>query len=171
MDDLSRLQPLDLLVALKLSVMPGASIRALSRTLDIPTSTIAVSLNRLRDHRLVQAGERDGQRVSNLALRDCLQHAARWIAPARVGGFELGLLTAHAAPPLAEKLRGDEDPVVMPLAGGPERGRAVPPLHPKAPFAAQRDPKLHALLAVVDALRIIGARDREVAAAELQRLL
>jgi hypothetical protein len=76
-------------------------------------------------------------------------------------------LTAHSAPSLAPKFIGGDDPVVIPLPRGPARGRAVTPLHPLAPGAAARDPKLYTLLALVDAFRIGGAREREVAATEL----
>ena len=109
--------------------------------------------------------------MKKLLLRDCLGHAVRWIAPARVGDFELGLATAHTAEPLRGKLTGDDDPVVIPLAHGPVRGRAVTPLHPLSPAAAARDPKLYRLLAIVDALRIGRARDRQVAAGELRAWL
>ena len=114
---------------------------------------------------LVEEGEH--RRINKFALQWCLQHSVKWIAPAEVGGAALGLLTAHSAPPLTSKLFGDDGPVVMPLLGGPARGRAVTPLHPLAPQAAERDPKLHTLLALVDALRIGGAREREVATTEL----
>jgi hypothetical protein len=83
--------------------------------------------------------------VNKLLLRDCLEHAARWIAPAHIGDFELGLPTAHASEPFKGKLSGDEDPVVIPLPHGPLRGQAVTPLHPLAPEAAARDPKLYRL--------------------------
>jgi hypothetical protein len=47
----------------------------------------------------------------------------------------------------------------------------VPPLHPFAPKAAFLDPKLHALLALIDTFRVGRARDRQVAAAQLRELL
>ena len=126
-----------------------------------------MSLQRLTAHALLR--ESDGKRqINRLVARDLFERAIQWIAPAVVGGFELGLATAHAASPLADKLRSDSDPVVMPIAEGPFRGRAVTPLHPAAPGAARSDPKLHELLSLVDALRIGGARDREVATAELR---
>jgi hypothetical protein len=90
----------------------------------------------------------------------------RNVAPARVGDYELGLPTAHAAAVLAAKFTGDDDPVVMPLAHGPVRGRVVRPLHPLAPPAAARDPQLYELLAIIDVFRVGRARDRQVAAAE-----
>ena len=47
--------------------------------------------------------------MNKLGLRDSIEHGVRWIAPARVGDFELGLPTAHAAGPLGGKLVGDDD--------------------------------------------------------------
>ena len=165
------LQAIDVLVILKLAAIgrPAAPVRLLADELGLSKSAVALSVRRLEALGLLR-GEGDTRRINKLALRHCLENAIRWIAPAEVGGSRVGLLTAHAAPSLASRLLGD-DPVVIPLPGGPSRGRAVTPLHPLAPRAAARDPKLHALLALVDAFRIGGARDREVASAELQACL
>jgi DNA-binding Lrp family transcriptional regulator len=165
------LQAIDVLVILKLAAIgrPDAPVRLLAEELGLSKSAVALSVRRLEALRLLR-GEGDGRRINKLALRHCLEYAIRWIAPAEVGGSRVGLLTAHSAPALASRFVG-EDPVVIPLPHGPSRGRAVTPLHPLAPRAAARDPKLHALLALVDAFRIGGARDREVASAELQACL
>jgi hypothetical protein len=136
----------------------------------LPESAVELSLHRLEAMRLLRQ-EGEHRRINKLALRQCLEHAVRWIAPAQIGGSELGLLTAHSAPPLSSRLIGESDPLVIPLPHGPARGRAVTPLHPLAPDAAARDPKLHTLLALVDAFRIGGAREREVAATELAACL
>jgi DNA-binding MarR family transcriptional regulator len=166
------LLPADLLVAAKLAVHPdaSASVRQLGEELGMSKSAVAYSLQRLVALDLVREGK-EGRRVNRLALRDCLEHAVRWIAPAKAGEFELGLPTANAAPILSDKLTGGADPMVMPLAHGPVRGRAVPPLHPHAPRAASLDPRLHALLALIDAFRVGRARDRQAAAARLRELL
>jgi DNA-binding Lrp family transcriptional regulator len=158
-----------LLVALKLVARSDASIpvRRLADELGLSKSSVAIALRRLQGIGLLVV-DHAKRRIHRLALRDCLERAARWAAPAVLGDWELGLPTAHAAPRLASRLRGDEDPVVMPLPHGPVRGHAVTPLHPNAPAAAQRDPTLYELLTVVDALRIGRARDREVAARELR---
>jgi DNA-binding Lrp family transcriptional regulator len=162
----------DVLVLMKLAAAgrADATVRELEHDLGISRSVVSKSLRRLEAEGLLQ---RDGsnRRVNRLALKDFIAHGVRWVAPARVGEFELGLPTAHAGPSLAGKLRGDDEPVVMPLAHGPVRGRAVSPIHPKAPAAANRDPKLYRLLAIVDAFRIGRARDREVAAEELRAWL
>jgi biotin operon repressor len=169
----ARLLPIDLLVAMKLVALEeeSASLRQLENELGLSKSAVANSLQRLRDLDLIRDTPSRGRRVNRLLLRDCLEHAVRWIAPAHVGEFELGLPTAHAAEPFIQNFTGEEDPVVMPLPHGPFRGRAVTPIHPLAPAAAARDPKLYRLLTVVDALRIGRARDRQFAAAELRACL
>ena len=166
------LQAVDLLVILKLAALgsPLAPARLVAKEIGLSESAVALSLHRLETRGLlVEEGEH--RRINKLALRRCLEQTVRWIAPAELGAAELGLLTAHSAPLLASRLIGDDDPVVIPLPGGPARGRAVSPLHPLAPEAAARDPKLYGLLAIVDALRIGGAREREVAAVELRACL
>jgi DNA-binding Lrp family transcriptional regulator len=162
------LQAVDLLVILKLAALgqPSASVRLIADEIGLSKSAVALSLHRLQALGLLR-DEGGTRRINKLALRECLEHAVRWIAPADIGPSRAGLPTAHAAPPLSSKLTGGDDPVVIPLPRGPMRGRAVSPLHPLAPGAAARDPKLLVLLALVDAFRIGRARDREVAAAEL----
>jgi DNA-binding MarR family transcriptional regulator len=172
MDDMALL-PADVLVAMKVAAHPddSASVRQLGDELGMSKSAVAYSLRRLHALDLVKEREGGGRRINKLTMRDLLENAVRWIAPARVGDFELGLPTAHSAEVLARNLMGDADPLVMPLAHGPARGRAVSPLHRLAPRAAAKDAQLHRLLAVVDALRIGRARDRKVAAAELRAWL
>jgi MarR family len=168
------LEPLDLLVALKLAAGRPAddqfSVRELAASLGVPKSNIQRSMERLAAHALVVVGP-DGRRLNRLNARDLFAHGVRWIAPAKVGKIVLGLPTAHAAPPLASQLPGDADPVVIPLDEGPVRGRSVTPIHPSAPAAAKNDHKLHELLAIVDGIRIGGAREREVAIAALKARL
>ena len=165
------LSSMDLLVAMKLAVGGAeASVRSLELDLGLSKSAVANSLHHLAELGLVKNARRS-HRINKLLLRDCLEHGIRWIAPARVGDYELGLPTAHAAEPLKGKLTGDEDVLVIPLPHGPVRGRSVSPLHPLAPRVAERDPNFHRLLAVVDALRIGRARDRQIAATELRALL
>lgn len=166
----NELAPLDLLLLLKCAVSPSSSVREMAAEIAVSKSAVALSLRRLEGLELIKS---DGgkRRVNKLAARDLFEHAIRWLAPAKPGDWELGLPTAHAEAHLASKFHGDADPVVIPLPHGPMRGRAIRPLHPRAPAAAARDPKLHRLLAIVDALRVGRGRDREVAAAELRACL
>lgn len=166
------LQPVDVLVVLKLAALGDAeaSVRELDEQLGVPKSTISLSLRRLREHHLLrEVGGR--RRLQRIALRDLVETGIRWIAPAEIGDYELGLPTSHAAEPLASHLRGDPDPLVIPLPHGPARGRAVTPIHALAPRAAANDEKLYRLLVIADAFRIGRPRDREVAKMELRRYL
>jgi hypothetical protein len=71
----------------------------------------------------------------------------------------------------AQLLGAEADTLVIPLPHGPVRGRAVSPIHPLAPAAAARDPRLHRMLALVDTFRVGRARERAIAARELRACL
>jgi hypothetical protein len=47
---------------------------------------------------------------------------------------------------------------------------AFEPLYPSAPLSALRDPQFHAYLALTDALRDTGARQKNLAAGELHTI-
>ncbi|HZL17467.1 MAG TPA: helix-turn-helix domain-containing protein [Polyangia bacterium] len=173
-DRVQPLEPLDLMVVLKMAVgarsKDRCSVRELAASLAVPKSNVQRSMDRLVGHALVVVGP-DGRRLNRLNARELFSHGVRWIAPAKPGKIVLGLPTAYAASPLASQLPGDADPVVIPLEEGPVRGRSVTPIHPSAPAAARKDHKLHELLAIVDGIRIGGAREREVAIAALKARL
>ncbi len=101
-------------------------VRLLADELSLSKSAVALSVHRLEALGVLR-GEGDTRRINKLALRHCLEYAIRWIAPAEVGRIKIGLLTAHAAPSLAARLLGDDDPVVIPLPRRPSHGRAVTP--------------------------------------------
>ena len=103
------------------------------------------------------------------ALLEFLLHGARYAFPAELGGPSRGMPTSFAAPPLpAQLIVSDALPPVWPFADGDARGSSVVPLYPSVPLAARRDAKLYTMLALLDALRLGGAREREVAARELE---
>ena len=109
--------------------------------------------------------------VHHRALLDVLLHAARHVYYVETGGLTRGVPTADAAPPLSNMMTPSDPPPVWPDPLGNTRGYSIEPLHESASQAAIRDPELHALLALVDALRIGQARVRSLAAAELRILL
>lgn len=166
------LQPSDFLVLLKLvaSGHPSRPVRKLELDLGLPKSSVASSIRRLEQAHLL-LGVRRSRTLAKLAILELLSHSARYLFPAEVGGWVLGLPTAHSMRELADQLMPEGDPVVMPLPEGPQRGRALAPIHPLAPAAAARDPRLHLLLALLDALRIGRARERQLAAQRLKRCL
>lgn len=107
--------------------------------------------------------------MNRFAFWDLMEHGVRWIAPAEVGDFELGLPTAHSAEPLASQLLGDDDVYVIPVPHGPTRGRAVTPIHPLAPLAATKDDRFYRLLVLADAFRVGRARERKIASEEIRK--
>lgn len=164
------LQPVDLLVALKLAALGDANtpLRDLEEQLGVPKSSVGLSVKRLGAFHIIRTAG-SGKRINRLAFWDLIEHGVRWIAPAEIGDFGLGLLTAHSAEPLASQLMDDGDVYVIPLSGGPARGRAVSPIHPMAPKAASRDPRLCQLLVLADAFRVGRAREKKIASEEIRK--
>jgi hypothetical protein len=110
------------------------------------------------------------RRVNAPALEEALVHGARFFLRPSQGGEVRGTATAGAAPPLSQLMTSEAIlPPVWPDPDGKVRGLAVEPLHPNVPRAARKDPLLYELLALVDALRIGGPRERALAAKELHR--
>ena len=111
-------------------------------------------------------------RVNKHALLDVLLHGVRYILPVRPGAETRGVATAWGALPLAAEIVHQADHVpVWPYADGTSWGPSVEPLHASAPYAATHDPRIHELLALVDALRIGRARERALATKYLSERL
>ena len=104
------------------------------------------------------------------ALIELLIHGARFVYPAERRGEARGMPTAWAASPLSKALvSSGENLPVWPDAMGEIRGIAIDPLHPAVPDAARQDPRLWELLALFDAIRIGGPRERSLAGELLER--
>lgn len=105
-------------------------------------------------------------------LYDYLVYGVPRAFPGNLGGPSRGIATAWAAEPLVKTFpQGNDLPPVWPWPDGNVRGFAVEPLHPKVPQAVQNMPELYEFLALVDALRVGRARDREMGRKRLQELL
>lgn len=98
---------------------------------------------------------------------DFLQYGITYVFPQKPGPMVKGVPTAHSAAPLDKVIRSQE-PYVWPSAKGKLRGEGIVPLYPSVVDAALRDPALHELLALVDALRVGRAREKEIAIEELK---
>jgi hypothetical protein len=142
------------------------SLRDLAEKLFLDHTVVSRALKRTEEVGLYQPGER---RVNPANFAELMVHAARFIAPAPLGGMTRGFNAAWAAAPISDLIRqaGDEPPPVWPSALGDNRGQALEPLHPGA-VSASADPKLAALLVIVDCLRAGDARVRQVAASSLE---
>lgn len=164
------LKPQDILVLLKL-LASGERGRLvdIASELGLSQSEVSLALERAK-----RAGLLDDAKKKPLksALEEFLLHGLKYVYPAEIGMLCRGIPTAHSAPPLAKKIvSSPDDQYVWAHPDGNLRGQAVSPLCEWAPEAARKDPRLHELLALVDALRVGRARERMIAAEELRARL
>ena|SRR5690349_11783178 len=168
------LRALDLLITLELA-SKGAGNRTyaeLARAIGLSASEAHQAARRAVDAGLLRSGpdRRDKPEANSRALLGFLEHGVRHAFFAVPGPVVRGMPTAHSAPPLNSLIQqAGELPLVWPDAEGTVRGQAVEPLYRTVPQVARRDPEFYELLALVDALRCGGARERELAIAELER--
>lgn len=168
---LNGLRPQDILVLLKLVASQGKEWRQVDLAQELGLSQFEIS-NALE--RAKYSGFLDGskKRVMKSALEEFLVHGLKYVYPVLPGAVCRGIPTSHSAPPLSKHIVSKEhDQYVWPFVDGNLRGQAIEPLYESVPLAAQKDPKLHELLALVDALRVGRAREREIAQRELKRRL
>jgi hypothetical protein len=106
-------------------------------------------------------------------LEQLLVHAARFVAPVKLGELVAGVPAAWAAKPIASRVResGDDPPPAWPSATSRVRGQAFEPLHPAAVAASAASPSLAQLLAVIDTLRTRDPRLRAVTESTLSTVL
>jgi DNA-binding Lrp family transcriptional regulator len=160
------MSPLDIVVLLKIVTYANTSWyqEQLADALGISQSEVSKSLARSKFSGLIDAKGKD---VFKMALLEFLQYGIKYAFPQRPGAIVRGIPTAHSAPPLNNSIVSDEH-YVWPFGKGTVRGQAITPLYPSVINAVQKDNKLHELLALVDALRVGRAREKEIAIKELK---
>jgi len=157
-------QDVVVLVKLSLSTSPVSQV-ALARDLVLSQSEISKSMARSRYAGLLFGKE---NQVMRQGLMDFIQYGVRYAFPQQPGPVVRGVPTAHSAQPLAEFIQSDE-PYVWPSAYGEVRGHGIAPLYPKVVDAVAKDPQLHEVLALIDAMRVGRARERNLAVEELEK--
>lgn len=106
------------------------------------------------------------------AMEEFLIHGVKYAFPAERGSRGRGVSTSHSAPVFeGEILQSDEDAYVWPYAYGKAKGISVSPLSDGAPKAALGDRLLYDILALVDALRIGRARERNIAKEKIKSII
>ncbi len=158
------LRPQDLAVAVVLALPDiGAwTYASLAARLELSASEAHAAVRRAGMAGLVR-----GRAVDRRALLEFLEHGVRYAFYAIRGAPTRGVPTGVLAPPLNALMAAQEGPV-WPSAEGGSRGYALEPLYRTAPAAAQRDTRVHEVLALIDALREGGVRERELGMRELR---
>lgn len=156
------MRPQDVMILLKKLTPEGRNMNGkdLSDSLGISAAEISMAMERNRVARLIDA---DKKRVNVLALKEFLIYGIRYCFPAPLGRIVRGMPTASSASPINQAIASNGNIVVWRDSSGTMRGQSITPLFPSAVEASKKDPDLYALLAIVDALRIGNARERQVA--------
>lgn len=160
------LKPQELLVLFKVAAHPQQAwtYAALAESLFISPGEAHASVKRAKIAGLATAGEGKRWTPVRAALLEFALHGARYAFPAIIGAAKRGVPTAYGTSPLASLINSTPGNVpVWPHAQGTARGPSVTPIYRTAPQAALADPILHEWLALLDALRIGRARERELA--------
>ena len=154
------MKPQDIVIILKIALeenKPWTQL-SLANSLFISQSEISESIYRSKYARLLV---NQGKQVNRRALLDLLQFGVPYVFPQQPGEVVRGVPTSHSAAPLSEHIMSNEH-YVWPYAKGQLRGHSIQPLFPTVVQAVQVDPELHELLALVDALRVGRARERNL---------
>jgi hypothetical protein len=166
------LRPQDVVVLLRLSLVTDSAptYAAMAQELKLTASEIHACAERAVAAQLARKDDSGKPVVLLEPMRLFVQHGVRYCFPVTHGPLGRGMPTAHAAAPLNQLMVQSTDPVpVWPHKDGKVRGMAFYPLYPTVPDAAQKNPALYELLALVDAVRGGNMRERALAIAELDK--
>jgi biotin operon repressor len=166
----------DCILLLKLLANPSVewSQRQLAKALLISLAEINAGIHRLKDVGLLRK-DKQGRLFPNIyAAEEFLISAVKFFFPGKLGEYTRGMPTAIAAPIFHDKIALGYDPIpVWPDAMGEKRGVALPPIHPSVTKSLREnpDPDFYELLALIDAIRLGRARERNMATMLLKEKL
>lgn len=164
------LKPQDVCLLVKQVVSgPGLAFSHLTAELGISRAEAYAGLKRVTAAKLFDVNR---NRPILASLEEFLIHGVKYAYPAEPGTLTRGVPTGFSAPVLAghfDVSKGGH--MIWPSPNGEERGVAIEPLYKSIPEACLKDPKLYEALALVDALRIGRARERQLAQDLLVRIL
>lgn len=161
------LSPLDILILLKIISLGDKKWFQIdiSETLGISQSEVSKSLKRLKASWLLAPNSSIVIMRENVLEFLCF--GLKYIFPQWPGPIVRGIPTAHSAPVLNNEILSNEN-YVWPYAKGEVRGQSIIPLYPTVPKASINDENLYELLALIDAVRIGNAREKELAYKKLK---
>ncbi|MDD2942940.1 MAG: hypothetical protein PHC51_08260 [bacterium] len=167
---LLQIKPQDLILALKLVVLPDRNWRMtdVADSLFISQSEVSNGLERLLSAKLVDA---EKKKVLAANLFEFLVHGLKYVFPGTLGSVQRGMPTAYSAKPVSTFVNETGIPVVWPWSEGEVRGETLAPLYPTLPMAAAQDDALYELLVLCDTIRIGRAREHKFAVQELKKRL
>ncbi len=154
------LLPLDIVVAVKLATLKEEPTFAwLAHEMGVSASQAHVAVGRCVESGLIHA---DSKRVVRASLLEFLVHGVQYMLPGKLGPEARGIATSFSAAPLNEQIDAQEI-IVWPHPEGNLRGTSLEPIYKIVPDVARRDAHFHSMMAMVDAIRIGRARERNLA--------
>jgi len=161
------LSPLDVLILLKIISLGEKNWfqTDIAEALTISQSEVSKSLKRLKTSWLL--AHSNSIVIMRENVFEFLCYGIKYIFPQWPGSIVRGIATAHSAPVLNNNIISNEN-YVWPYAKGKIKGQSIIPLYPTAPKASIDDRKLYELLALIDAIRIGNAREKEIASKKLK---
>ena len=161
------MRPHDIVVLLKIiSIDKGWLSKNVAWSLRISPSEVSESLNRSKVAGLLSP---DKKKVMKSAFLSFIQFGLGYVFPAEPGAVVRGMPTGHSAPVLKDYFLSAE-PYVWPSPLGKVKGQSIPPLYANQIAAAQDDPYLYDMLALIDAIRVGRTREVEKAMELLKEL-
>jgi DNA-binding transcriptional ArsR family regulator len=161
------IRPSDIAALLFVSAHSGEPYSQIAAGLGVSKSTAHKALSRLLKLGLVVMGSNGEMEVEAEQAIELLR-VIRYVFPSDQVEKARGVMTGLAALTDASSLEYDAAPMVWPSLLGQVIGVGVTPLIRNAPDIAFRDPAMYRLLALVDALRLGDARERNLATIALQ---
>lgn len=152
---------------------PGISVRGLEQHTGVGKSEVSAALNRCVDVGLAAARPRKRNlSVNRQALFEFIQYGLKYVFPVKPAELTRGVPTSFAAPVLNKALLSEGDTIlVWPHAEAKHMGQALTPLYRTAPMAIKNDDRLYRFLALVDAIRVGNAREKNTALNTLRKAL
>jgi hypothetical protein len=151
------LKPIDVVVALQLTIKPGQLFAAISKEIGISVSETHAAVQRLDAASLLSPG---GRSVVLGRFWDFLKFGVPCVYPIQIGPNAIGIPTGASAPTFGDSIE-DAESMVWPYAEGETLGVAIDPLYPRAPELAKRNPELYDRLAMLDSIRSGRGREYE----------
>lgn len=149
------------------------SVRSMGDMLGISKTEVSRSNQRNLASGLVRQDRKTGLlKPDSKALLEFLTHGIKYVFPVKLAEIVRGVPTAHAAPVLEGKMMSAGDLIpVWPDANSSQMGQAIQPLIESVPAIAKKDSRMYELLALIDAIRMGGPRESELAKKMLAAIL
>lgn len=169
-DKQASIKPFDFVLAVKIAVNKERDylISQLAEEFGVSVSTVHAGLQRALLAKLLSRSS-GPVRAVRPALQEFAVHGVKYAFPGALGRATRGVPTAIGAPILASHFESTN--ALVPVWAHPEGkiyGLELIPLHPAVPKVALHDESLYEVLALVDAIRVGAAREREIAIEELK---